>query len=160
MQPIRYLISVGKTTSPISNIIQNYIQIMQREIESVEFLHILQVGQVSECCLWVLLYHYLCYHHHHHSIRQWRLAGSTSGLRDYPLLPDTDDSGFRREEVFASRSPEIHPLDVWDERECVSARFVAVAVMAAMQKPIKEEDSSNENNRKPQRDEKSIGLVR
>lgn len=38
-----------------------------------------------------------------------------------------------------------------DEIEYVSARFEAVTVMAAMQKPIKEEDSSNKNNRKPQR---------
>lgn len=37
--------------------------------------------------------------------------------------------------------------------EYVSARFKAVIVAAAMQKPIKEEDSSNENNRKPQRQE-------
>lgn len=47
--------------------------------------------------------------------------------------------------------PEIHPLDVRDEIEYVSARFEAVTVMAAMQKPIKQEDGSNENNRKPQR---------
>ena len=58
---------------------------------------------------------------------------------------------------------EIHPLDVRDKIEYVSARFEAVAVVAAMQKPIKEEDSSNENNRKSaegKRDEKSIGLAR
>lgn len=35
--------------------------------------------------------------------------------------------------------------------EYVSARFEAVTVMDAMQKPIKEEDGGNENNRKPQR---------
>lgn len=49
-----------------------------------------------------------------------------------------------------------------DEIEYVSGRFEAVTVMAAMQKPIKEEDSSSENNRKPPRQKEyknQLGLL-
>lgn len=61
-----------------------------------------------------------------------------------PLHPDTDGG-------VLLTVPEIPPLDVKDEIEYVRARFVAVTVIATMQKPIRQEDSSNENNRKPQR---------
>lgn len=45
MQPIRYLISARKTTSSISNVIQNNIQGKQIEMD----VCILQAGQASEC---------------------------------------------------------------------------------------------------------------
>lgn len=99
---------------------------------------VLSAGQVTEC------EHEssddnLCCHHCAAVVASW----STSGRGDYPLHPNTD-----RGAPFTVS--EIHPLDVRDETEYVSARFEAVAVIAAMQKPIKEDDSSNGNNRKPQ----------
>lgn len=82
----------------------------------------------------------LCCHHHHAVVASW----SSSGRGDYPLHPNTDGGA-------PFTVSEIHPLDVRDEIEYVSARFEAVAAVAAMQKPIKEDDSSNRNNRKPRR---------
>lgn len=70
------------------------------------------------------------------SCYQLWLAGSTAGLGDNPLHPDTE-GGFRGEEAFSPLFQKIPPLDVRDEIEYVSARFEAVTVMAAMQKPIK-----------------------
>ena len=116
---------------------------------------ILEAGQPSE---WKHLSSddNLCYHHRAISCGQ---LGALQVWGDNPLLPDTH-GGFQGRGGVQFTVPEIHPLDERDEIEYVSARFEAVTVMAAMQKPIKEEDSSNENNRRPQRDEKSIELLR
>lgn len=94
----------------------------------------------------------ICCHHHRAVAASW----STSGRGGNLLHPNRDGGA-----PFAVS--EIHPLDVRDEIEYVSARFEAVAAIAAMQKPIKEDDSSNGNNRKPQRareiKKKSVGSL-
>ena len=50
MQPIRDLISMRKTTSSISNVIQNYIQGMQSEIENASCLHNVGMSDLRVLC--------------------------------------------------------------------------------------------------------------
>lgn len=62
------------------------------------------------------------------------LLGSSSGQGDKTVRPDKNRG-------FLFTAPEIPTLDVKDEIEYVSARLEEVAVVAAMQKPIKEEET-------------------
>lgn len=59
-------------------------------------------------------------------VRPLQQHGSTSGLKENPLLPEGG---------VLFTVPEMHSLDVRDEIEYVSARLVTV--MVSMQKPIK-----------------------
>lgn len=66
------------------------------------------------------------------------LWGYLGALKTNPLLPEGG---------VLFNVPEIPLLDGRDETEYVSARVVT----APMQKPIKDEGSCNDNNRKPRR---------